>query len=78
LVIAARGRPDSLSKQIVSSCSSQPGATKSECEYALGQIEKTITYDEFLKADAALRRDANATTDVQDELDAAVNACAGK
>ena len=67
--------PEEVRKTFLDSCASQPGATRSACECALGEVEKTVSFDEFKEADEALREDPNARPPVYEKLQDAVREC---
>ena len=69
------GYPKSTEDNFIKSCSAQPGATQSKCQCAFDKIKATLSYDEFKKADAALRSGKSADPKATQALQSAVKAC---
>ena len=68
--------PEQVRKTFLDSCDSQPNATRKTCECALDKVEKTVSFDEFKKADEAIREDPNAKPPGYDKLIKAARECA--
>src|SRR4051812_11049664 len=68
------GYPKTAETNFLNSCSAQAGATKAKCQCALDKIEQKISFDEFKKADAALREGKSADPNTQKALQEAVKA----
>ena len=68
--------PEEVRKTFLDSCDSQPNATRSTCECALDKVEKTVSFDEFKKADEAIREDPKARPPGYDKLIKAARECA--
>jgi hypothetical protein len=66
-----RSYPAQVEKNFVRECVKQPGATESYCRCTLAKLEKTMSFDEFKKAETAAMRGE----DLPDEFHDAVAAC---
>ncbi len=51
------GYPDEAVAAFVSECRKQPNATEAACRCVIGRLQVSMPYDEFERADAALRED---------------------
>jgi hypothetical protein len=69
------GYPKVAETNFVNSCKAQPGATQAKCQCAFDQIKANVPFDEFKKADAALRAGKSADPKVQQQIVAAVKKC---
>ena len=59
----------------MSSCISQPGATNRTCSCALDHLQQTMPYDDFKRADTALRAGIGVSDSARNKLADAINAC---
>lgn len=68
--------PEAVRKTFLDSCDAQPNASRSVCQCALDRVEKTVSYEDFKEADAAIREDAAAKPPAYDKLVKAARECA--
>ena len=68
--------PSQVRENFLKSCDAQPNASRSVCECTLDKVEKTVSYDDFKKADQAIRDDAGAKPKGYDQLVKAAETCA--
>jgi hypothetical protein len=57
-------------------CTAQAGASQDKCQCALDKIEEKVPFDEFKKADEALREGKQAPAATEKKLQDAVKECA--
>ena len=69
------GYPQEATDRFVKSCAVRIGATEEECRCTIDRLEKTMPYDEFERADEALREDRAMDPESQRKLAAAAKAC---
>jgi hypothetical protein len=72
---AGNGYPKVAEDNFIKSCSAQPGATEAKCQCAFDKVKAKISFDQFKKADAALRQGKSADPKTQQALQEAVKAC---
>ncbi len=69
------GYPAAARTNFVESCDKQPNASRSVCECALEELEKTLPYEDFKAADDAIRNGDKPEKATSDKLTAAVEGC---
>ena len=69
------GYPSEARTNFIESCDKQPNATRSVCECALDELERTLPYEDFKAADDAIRAGDRPKADVSTKLTAAVEGC---
>jgi hypothetical protein len=69
------GYPKEAETNFVNSCSSQPGANREKCQCAYDHIKAKLSFDEFKKADTALREGKDADPKATKALQDSVNEC---
>jgi hypothetical protein len=67
--------PEAAVDNFLDSCTAQPGATDSECECAIEEIQSEIPYEEFVEVDEALREGRDPPPGSQEEINDAVTKC---
>ena len=68
--------PAEVRRNFLSSCDAQKGATRKVCACALVELERTVAFDDFKQADAALREGKRPPARVQRRLTASIRKCA--
>ena len=63
--------PEHVVRNFVNSCVAQPGASEAYCECTIDRIQETMTLEEFIQADRAIREGA----DLPAAVAAAVEEC---
>ena len=63
--------PDQVVQNFMTSCVAQPGATEATCQCTIDKIQETMTLEEFIRADRAVREGA----DLPAAVAAAVEEC---
>lgn len=69
------GYPTAARTNFVESCDKQPNASRSVCQCALEELEKTLPYEDFKAADEAIRNGDQPDKAASDKLTAAVRGC---
>ena len=67
--------PQAAIDNFLDSCTAQPGATDSECECAIDEIQAELPYEEFEKVDEALREGRDPPADSREAINDAVQKC---
>lgn len=67
--------PQEARTNFVRSCDAQPNAGRKVCECALEELERTLPYEDFKAADAAIREGEQPQRETSDKLTAAVEGC---
>ena len=72
-----RGYPDEAIASFVAECSRQPNATEAACRCVIRRLEVSMPYEEFARADEALRDDRTPDEASLEKLQAAAAGCLG-
>ena len=67
--------PQNAINNFLESCTAQEGATQSECQCAIDQIQQEIPYDEFVEIDTALREGRDPPPGSQEKITEAIREC---
>lgn len=67
--------PDAARKGFMRDCRAQPNATDAMCSCVLEELERTVPYDEFTRAERALRDDGKLEPSAGRKLQEAVSGC---
>jgi hypothetical protein len=67
--------PDEAVEAFVSECRAQPNATEPSCRCVIERLQVSMPYDEFARADDALRNDRAPADASVAKLEAAAKAC---
>ena len=67
--------PEDSRKAFLDSCDAQPSAERSVCECALEKIEATVSFNDFSKADKALREGKEVDAATQAKFEDATTEC---
>jgi hypothetical protein len=67
--------PQAAIDNFLESCTAQPGASDSECECAIDEIQAEIPFEEFKEVDEALRENRDPPGDSQERINDAVRQC---
>lgn len=75
----ASAKADEYPKPVVDnfmkSCTDQPNATESYCRCTVEELQRTLPYDKFKAADAAIQRGGKASPEARKAIEAAIKKC---
>jgi hypothetical protein len=72
---SANGYPGEVEKTFLDACKSTSKGNESACRCTLTKLEATVPYDDFKKADAAVRAGKAADPETSGKLTSAIKAC---
>lgn len=72
-----RGYPDEAVASFVAECSRQPNASESACRCVIERLQVSMPYEEFARADEALRAERSPDEAALEKLQAAAGGCLG-
>jgi nitrous oxide reductase accessory protein NosL len=67
--------PAPVVQNFMKSCTAQPGATASYCRCTVEELQRTLPYDEFKSADAAIQKGGKAPAKARAAIAAAIKKC---
>jgi hypothetical protein len=70
------GYPKDAETNFLKACNAQAGTSQDKCQCALEKVEEKVPFDEFKKADEALRNGKQAPAATEKKLQDAVKECA--
>ena len=72
---AGRPYPEEVRANFVASCEKTSNGNTAYCECTLDELQKTMSLEEFMRYDVAVRRDAQRPADLQAQVEAAIALC---
>jgi nitrous oxide reductase accessory protein NosL len=67
--------PAPVVQNFMKSCTAQAGATTSYCRCTIEELQRTLPYDEFKDADAAIQKGGKAPAKARDAIQDAIKKC---
>ena len=67
--------PAAVVQNFMKSCTAQAGATTSYCRCTIEELQRTLPYDEFKSADAAIQKGGKAPSKARAAINAAIKKC---
>jgi ABC-type glycerol-3-phosphate transport system substrate-binding protein len=67
--------PAPVVQNFMKSCTAQAGATTSYCRCTIEELQRTLPYDDFKSADAAIQKGGKAPSKARAAINAAIKKC---
>jgi hypothetical protein len=68
--------PDDVRENFMKACEASSNGKTAACDCALKKLEETVSYDDFKKADEAIREGGEASGSTADRIQDAIKSCA--
>jgi hypothetical protein len=68
--------PSEVEDNFMTACKASSGGKEDACKCALRKLEETLSYDDFKKADADIRKGGKASGDTAEKITNAIKSCA--
>jgi hypothetical protein len=68
--------PSDVEDNFMKACKTSSGGKEDACKCALKKLEETVSYDDFKKADEAIREGGKASGDTAERIQDAITSCA--